>query len=170
MEDAADERPAGWVMALPSSMFLVEDADHREEAESAGKKPTKVQESAGRKMALPSSIYLQERNGRCCGRTPSWMGDGSSFLYVLGGRCGSEGGSRKCWKKTNKSAGVRWTEDGTSFLCLLTGKNWKMLRTDAQLDGQWLFFPLCSWWKMRLRGRKQKVLEKKRKVQESTGW
>ena len=101
MADAADKRPAGWMMALPSSMFLVEDAAQRGEAESAGKK-TKVQESAGRKMALPSSVYLQERTGRCCGQTPSWMGNGSSFLYVLGGRCGSEGGSRKCWKKKRK--------------------------------------------------------------------
>ena len=74
MEDAADERPAGWVMALPSSMFLVEDAAQRGEAESAG-------------------------------------------------------------KKKQQSAGISWTEDGTPFLYLLTGKKWKMLRTNAQLDG-----------------------------------
>ena len=84
MEDAADGRPAGWAMALPSS------------------------------------------------------------TYVLGGRCGSEGGRKQKVLEKNKSAGVRWMEDCTSFLYLLRGKKWKMLRTNEKLDGQWFFLPPCS--------------------------
>ena len=42
---------------------------------------------------------------------------------------------QKVLNRKNKSAGVSWMEDGSSFLYLLTVKKWKMLRTDAQLRG-----------------------------------
>ena len=96
MEDAADGRPAGWVMALPSSMFLVEDAAQREEAESAGKK----KKSAG----------------------VNWMVAGSSFLYLLRG---------KKWKILRAP---NWMKDSSSLLYLLKQKQWKMLRTQPWME------------------------------------
>ena len=96
--------------------------------------------------ALPSSIYLEEKMEDAADRrTPSWMEDGSSFLYVLSGRCGSEGGSRKCWKKQKCRSQLdgRWL-----FLPLFTERKEMEDAADAQLDGRWLFLLLFTWKEM----------------------